>query len=54
MASSNTPITVEDGFNDYKSSSKRPKTTSKVWNEMTKLKSNDKDNLKAQCNHCKT
>ncbi|OMO93686.1 putative Zinc finger, BED-type [Corchorus olitorius] len=54
MASSNTPVIVEYGFNEYESSSKRPRTTSKVWNEMTKLETNDKDQLKAQCNHCKT
>ncbi|OMO88754.1 putative Zinc finger, BED-type [Corchorus olitorius] len=54
MTSSNTPVIVEDGFNEYESSSKKPRTTSKVWNEMTKLETNDKDQLQAQCNHCKT
>ncbi|TYG74062.1 hypothetical protein ES288_D04G152600v1 [Gossypium darwinii] len=55
MASSNTPIPVDDGFNEYESSLKRQKsTTSKVWDEMTKLECENKNELKAQCNHCKT
>ncbi|TYI73207.1 hypothetical protein E1A91_D07G115200v1 [Gossypium mustelinum] len=55
MASSNTPIPVDDGFNEYESSLKRQKsTTSKVWDEMTKLECESKNELKAQCNHCKT
>ncbi|TYH00903.1 hypothetical protein ES288_A09G013800v1 [Gossypium darwinii] len=39
MASSNSPI---------------HSTTSKVWDEMTKLECENKNELKAQCNHCKT
>ncbi|PPD82865.1 hypothetical protein GOBAR_DD20195 [Gossypium barbadense] len=55
MASSNTPILVDDGFNEYESALKRQKsTTSKVWDEMTKLECENKNELKAQCNHCKT
>ncbi|KAG8490887.1 hypothetical protein CXB51_014711 [Gossypium anomalum] len=55
MASSNTPIPVDDGFNEYESVVKRQKsTTSKVWDEMTKLECENKNELKAQCNHCKT
>ncbi|KAG4128841.1 hypothetical protein ERO13_D09G043232v2 [Gossypium hirsutum] len=55
MASSNTPIPVDDGFNEYESALKRQKsTTSKVWDEMTKLECENKNELKAQCNHCKT
>ncbi|KAB2072822.1 hypothetical protein ES319_A07G043500v1, partial [Gossypium barbadense] len=55
MASSNTPIPVDDGFNEYESAVKRQKsTTSKVWDEMTKLECENKNQLKAQCNHCKT
>ncbi|KAK8290461.1 hypothetical protein V6Z12_D07G263700 [Gossypium hirsutum] len=55
MASSNTPILVDDGFNEYESTIKRQKsTTSKVWDEMTKLECENKNELKAQCNHCKT
>ncbi|PPD85939.1 hypothetical protein GOBAR_DD17122 [Gossypium barbadense] len=55
MASSNTPIPVDDGFNEYESAIKRQKsTTSKVWDEMTKLECENKNELKAQCNHCKT
>ncbi|KAG4137558.1 hypothetical protein ERO13_D07G078850v2 [Gossypium hirsutum] len=38
MASSNTPIPVDDGFNEYESAVKRQKSTTS----------------KAQCNHCKT
>ncbi|MFQ6669135.1 hypothetical protein Gotur_034501, partial [Gossypium turneri] len=54
MASSNTPIPVDDGFNEYESALKRQKsTTSKVWDEMTKLECENKNELKAQCNHCK-
>ncbi|TYG49799.1 hypothetical protein ES288_D10G123200v1 [Gossypium darwinii] len=54
MASSNTPIPVDDGFNEYESAVKRQKsTTSKVWDEMTKLECGNKNELKAQCNHCK-
>ncbi|XP_040971329.1 uncharacterized protein [Gossypium hirsutum] len=53
--SSNSPIPVDDGFNKYESAPKRQKsTTSKVWGEMTKLECEDKNKLKAQCNHCKT
>ncbi|KAK8309740.1 hypothetical protein V6Z12_D02G143500 [Gossypium hirsutum] len=55
MASSNTPIPVGDGFNEYESAVKRQKsTTSKVWDERTKLECDNKNELKAQCNHCKT
>ncbi|KAK8313662.1 hypothetical protein V6Z12_D01G122400 [Gossypium hirsutum] len=55
MASSNTPIPVDDGFNEYESALKRQKSiTSKVWDEMTKLECENKNELKAQCNHCKT
>ncbi|PPD97883.1 hypothetical protein GOBAR_DD05085 [Gossypium barbadense] len=55
MASSNTPIPMDDGFNEYESAVKRQKsTTSKVWDEMTKLECENKNELKAQCNHCKT
>ncbi|MBA0632165.1 hypothetical protein Godav_000960 [Gossypium davidsonii] len=55
MASSNTPIPMDDGFNKYESSLKRQKsTTSKMWDEMTKFKCENKDELKAQCNHCKS
>ncbi|MFQ6669136.1 hypothetical protein Gotur_034501 [Gossypium turneri] len=54
MASSNTPIPVDDGFNEYESALKRQKsTTSKVWDEMTKLECENKNELKAQCNHYK-
>ncbi|PPD93849.1 hypothetical protein GOBAR_DD09109 [Gossypium barbadense] len=52
MASSNTPIPVDDGFNEYESAAKRQKsTTSKVGDEMTKLECENKNELKAQCNH---
>ncbi|KAK8341069.1 hypothetical protein V6Z12_A08G141400 [Gossypium hirsutum] len=55
MASSNSPIHVDDRFNEYESAAKRQKsTTSKVWDEMTKLECENKNELKAQCNHCKT
>ncbi|KAG8491160.1 hypothetical protein CXB51_014319 [Gossypium anomalum] len=55
MASSNTPIPVDDGFNEYESALKRQKsTTSKVWDEMKKLECENKNELKAQCNHYKT
>ncbi|MFQ6649604.1 hypothetical protein Gotur_022504 [Gossypium turneri] len=55
MASLNTPIHVDDGFNEYESVSKCQKsTTSKVWDEMTKLECENKDELKAQCNHRKS
>ncbi|PPD98679.1 hypothetical protein GOBAR_DD04308 [Gossypium barbadense] len=55
MASSNTHTPVDDGFNEYESALKCPKsTTSKVWDEMTKLECENKNELKAQCNHCKT
>ncbi|TYH24331.1 hypothetical protein ES288_A03G083300v1 [Gossypium darwinii] len=55
MASSNSLIHVDDGFNEYESAAKRQKsTTSKVWDEMTKLECENKNELKAQCNHCKT
>ncbi|MFQ6667363.1 hypothetical protein Gotur_033412 [Gossypium turneri] len=54
MTSSNTPIPVDDGFNEYESALKRQKsTTLKVWDEMTKLECENKNELKAQCNHCK-
>ncbi|MFQ6626411.1 hypothetical protein Gotur_005548 [Gossypium turneri] len=54
MARSNTPINVDDGFNEYENVSKRQKpTTSKVWGEITKLECENKNELKAQCNHCK-
>ncbi|MBA0636696.1 hypothetical protein Godav_028975 [Gossypium davidsonii] len=49
MASSNAPIHVDDGFNEYESALKHQKsTTSKVWEEMTKLECENKDELKAQ------
>ncbi|MBA0863463.1 hypothetical protein Goshw_021446 [Gossypium schwendimanii] len=49
MASSNAPIHVDDGFNEYESALKHQKsTTSKVWDEMTKLECENKDELKAQ------
>ncbi|MBA0762974.1 hypothetical protein Gotri_012512 [Gossypium trilobum] len=52
MASLNTPIHVDDGFNEYESVPKRKKsTTSEVWDEMTNLECENKDELKAQCNH---
>ncbi|MFQ6624584.1 hypothetical protein Gotur_004111 [Gossypium turneri] len=52
MASSNTPIPIDDGFNEYESALKCQKsTTSKVWDEMTKLECENKNELKAQCNH---
>ncbi|KAK8370224.1 hypothetical protein V6Z12_A01G163200, partial [Gossypium hirsutum] len=55
MASSNSLIHVDDGFNEYESAAKRQNsTTSKVWDEMTKLECESKNELKAQCNHCKT
>ncbi|MFQ6667364.1 hypothetical protein Gotur_033412 [Gossypium turneri] len=55
MTSSNTPIPVDDGFNEYESALKRQKsTTLKVWDEMTKLECENKNELKAQCNHCKS
>ncbi|KAK8296216.1 hypothetical protein V6Z12_D05G110800 [Gossypium hirsutum] len=55
MASLNTPILVDDGFNEYESALKRQKsTTSNVWDEMTKLECENKNELKAQSNHCKT
>ncbi|PPS09393.1 hypothetical protein GOBAR_AA11249 [Gossypium barbadense] len=55
MASSNSPIHVDDGFNEYENAAKRQKsTTSKVWDEMTKLECENKNELKAQCTHCKT
>ncbi|MFQ6643189.1 hypothetical protein Gotur_017235, partial [Gossypium turneri] len=54
IASLNTFIPVDDGFNEYESSLKRQKsTTSKVWDEMTKLECENKNELKAQCNHYK-
>ncbi|TYH28807.1 hypothetical protein ES288_A02G173300v1 [Gossypium darwinii] len=55
MASSNTPIPVDDRFNEYESALKHQKsTTSKVWDEKTKLECENKNELKAQCNHCKS
>ncbi|KAL1119645.1 hypothetical protein V6Z11_D01G115200 [Gossypium hirsutum] len=49
MASSNTPIPMDDVFNEYESTLKRQKsTTSKVWDEMTKLECKNKNELKAQ------
>ncbi|MBA0762972.1 hypothetical protein Gotri_012512 [Gossypium trilobum] len=49
MASLNTPIHVDDGFNEYESVPKRKKsTTSEVWDEMTNLECENKDELKAQ------
>ncbi|KAB2084414.1 hypothetical protein ES319_A05G331800v1 [Gossypium barbadense] len=52
MASSNTPIPVDDEFNEYESALKCQKsTTSKVWDEMIKLKCENKNELKAQYNH---
>ncbi|MFQ6663400.1 hypothetical protein Gotur_030944, partial [Gossypium turneri] len=55
MASSNTPILVDDGFNEYENALKHQKsTTSKVWDEMTKLECENKNELNAQCNHYKT
>ncbi|KAK5842447.1 hypothetical protein PVK06_004804 [Gossypium arboreum] len=54
MASSNTPIPVDDGFNEYEIAIKHQKsTTSKVWDERRKLGCEDKNELKAQCNHYK-
>ncbi|TYH19423.1 hypothetical protein ES288_A05G350700v1 [Gossypium darwinii] len=54
MASSNTPIPVDDEFNEYESALKCQKsTTSKVWDEMIKLKCENKNEMKAQYNHCK-
>ncbi|TYG45935.1 hypothetical protein ES288_D11G215300v1 [Gossypium darwinii] len=44
MASSNTSIPVDDGFNEYESALKRQKSTT----------SKNKNELKAQCNHCNT
>ncbi|MBA0694295.1 hypothetical protein Goari_004606, partial [Gossypium aridum] len=53
--SSNTSIHVDDGFNEYESVSKRQNSTiSKVWDEMINLECENKDELKAQCNHCKS
>ncbi|MFQ6630777.1 hypothetical protein Gotur_009834, partial [Gossypium turneri] len=50
MASSNIPILVDDGFNEYESALKCQKfTTSKVWDEMTKLECENKNDVKAQC-----
>ncbi|MFQ6655374.1 hypothetical protein Gotur_025961 [Gossypium turneri] len=55
MTSLNTPIPMDNGFNEYESGLKRQKsTTSKVWDEMTKLECENKDELKAQCSHYKT
>ncbi|MFQ6669928.1 hypothetical protein Gotur_034988, partial [Gossypium turneri] len=55
IASLNTPIPADNRFNEYESALKRQKsTTSKVWDEMTKLECENKNELKAQCNHCKT
>ncbi|MBA0783303.1 hypothetical protein Gotri_001033 [Gossypium trilobum] len=55
MASLNSLIPVDDGFNEYESALKRQKsTTSKVWNEMKKFECENKNELKAQCNHCKS
>ncbi|KAH1073045.1 hypothetical protein J1N35_025373 [Gossypium stocksii] len=55
MASSNTPIPVDNGFNEYKTALKCQKsTTLKVWDEMTKFECENKNELKAQCNHCKS
>ncbi|MFQ6643234.1 hypothetical protein Gotur_018041, partial [Gossypium turneri] len=54
IASSNTPIHVDDGFNEYESVSKCQKSTiSKVWDEKINLECENKDELKAQCNHYK-
>ncbi|KAG4196140.1 hypothetical protein ERO13_A06G150966v2, partial [Gossypium hirsutum] len=44
MASSNSPISVDDEFNEYESAPKRQKSTTSM----------NKNELKAQCNHCKT
>ncbi|MBA0702059.1 hypothetical protein Goari_005514, partial [Gossypium aridum] len=42
---------MENVFNEYESVFKCQKsTTSKVWDEMTKLECKNKDKLKAQCN----
>ncbi|MBA0839290.1 hypothetical protein Goarm_005037, partial [Gossypium armourianum] len=55
IASSNTPIHVDDGFNENESVSKRQKSTiSKVWDEKINLECENKDELKAQCNHYKS
>ncbi|MFQ6669923.1 hypothetical protein Gotur_034988 [Gossypium turneri] len=52
IASLNTPIPADNRFNEYESALKRQKsTTSKVWDEMTKLECENKNELKAQCNH---
>ncbi|MBA0632293.1 hypothetical protein Godav_001061 [Gossypium davidsonii] len=49
MASLNTLIPIDDGFNEYESALKRQKsTTSKVWNEMKKFECENKNELKAQ------
>ncbi|KAG8498632.1 hypothetical protein CXB51_004818 [Gossypium anomalum] len=49
MAGSNTQIHVDDRFKEYKSVSKCQKSTnSKVWDEVTKLECESKDELKAQ------
>ncbi|MBA0552173.1 hypothetical protein Golob_023007 [Gossypium lobatum] len=40
---------MDNGFNEYESGLKREKsTTSNVWDEMTKLECENKDELKAQ------
>ncbi|MBA0755545.1 hypothetical protein Gogos_021636 [Gossypium gossypioides] len=49
ITSLNTPIYVDDGFNEYENALKRQKsTTSKVWDEMTKRNCENKNELKAQ------
>ncbi|MBA0574906.1 hypothetical protein Golob_007022, partial [Gossypium lobatum] len=54
MASSNASIPVDDRFNEYESALKHQKsTTSKVWDEMTKLECENKDELKAQFSYLK-
>ncbi|MBA0668065.1 hypothetical protein Goklo_001032, partial [Gossypium klotzschianum] len=49
IASLNTPISVDDGFNEYESAPKHQKsTTSKVWDEMTELECEKKEKLNAK------
>ncbi|KAG8481267.1 hypothetical protein CXB51_026032 [Gossypium anomalum] len=51
MASSNSPIHVDDEFNEYESAAKHQKsTTLKVWDEIAKLECENNNELKAQFN----
>ncbi|KAK6929112.1 Zinc finger, BED-type [Dillenia turbinata] len=52
MASSSTPADAEDGVNEYEIV-KRPRRTSKVWEEFEMLVKGNKDDSKAQCKHCR-